>query len=834
MIVFDIMCQRYVLRPELTCLPLAVALCVALACLTGCQSTSQRRHDQVSRVVLTAFLDRLELNAKRLEQLDSRNLEAPLAISSDARKTIQGAVSGFSRAYHEYRDLLVELNNGWGTMTVARLRVALQSCETITGRLAEDAATLSHSLDGANDDFEATHTGGASSGVDSPVNLTPSREYLEVCRRIARLMSSVEEYLGEVHAEALRKGVTADRFGAGVFHFLRLQQMRAPWVEGFTVTYETAWKKWIEWQVGRSRPDEAMAIFALVARASPGFRPATLQSLVDITNGCLKKAPMLEVVQGMLDAFERIEAIYESGDTSGDQRRQLIQTKGTLLFCQARQLDNDREAATLSTKALTLNPYLHDHVTRFLLRRARRAAQKCVAKNEFSEAINAFRMIISSGPARNGAVATRRFRDKVVASALRKAEHEIEKNRFASARRVLTRVTKVEGKSLNRRKITEAFRKYYRSYSNYVLQRDVDRGLRIAREGLDVFPQDAVLKQRFDRGVLLRLKNDVGDIGTSFERLSPSKILNMLGEAVSEMRLGESANLCHAFKREIGAMWDRRARNEDVSIGFELAVGSARLDGKGEEKARRHGARLLTDLFDSAVARRRWDKAEQCVEAWFASCPDIERPDSFKWNYVRLIDHLETTNEVRRLGRHLAIFVKVYEAEAERYRTTIAKYVSVESREGRGFYTLLKTLAPESAKVRAIESEPASPVVKEDLAVFMDEQELRDTEGWWAEPVPTPEEDLPDDAVAAAPPSFAESFGAMSIAGGGIGALGSLVLVAALAGRRSRKKPVPFSCYAAVAVAVGLTVGFVLGARETTTAEASMPRGTAASVSQNE
>ncbi len=782
----------------------------ALLLLTGCKFFGgSMGPPSPSREFLVAYADRISTGTRRLQEL-SRNAAA---IPDSIRRAILDAGRGFQKELVAYRDVIARLEKEWNTCTAARVEEALERCAAIRSNLKDMSEALVLAVESAREAYEV-----ARQSAEGPQYPGTAHGFLAACRTVTKLTSTVDSYLADVHSRGLSPTAAGSRPAAGVFHFVGMYQLQSERTQSHAWRYEVSWKRWIEIEIERPRLDVAMGVFALACTLTSEYRPSSLQLLFEISNACLDASIDLETLDRIQDSFRRIEFVYSSEHASqGDQSRAIERAKANLLLARARLVDDPSEGADLAGRALTMNPYLRDHVVEYLIRAAEESANSRADTRDYFEAIEAFEHTLQLGPVPDAGRRVAAYRQKLIGRAVRDALRETEAQRFASARLILSRAMRIATDFDDKMKLSDAFYRYYHAYADFLFPRDVERAIAVCGEILDVFPNDEDARKKIDRGLFTLLRRQIGDVDTTFERLGAERILELVKSTVKRMHETDGADMCQRLLKQIEDSWRKQLdKTRDPEAAYHLAKGLARLSHHKGLSARERGAEAIWGRLARAIERSDWDVVERCIDVYFAQCPDVERPETFKDAHVRLLDHYDAEDDEQKLGRHLAIFARAYPADWERVRSIVVRRMKARTSESDGFYALLRSIEPEAPEVhdyeRAKEPESGAPV---EVAVnpFIDDGELQNTENWWTEPETTSSSRA---TPVADPGSIIEwwtehHFGTFSIASGVVGGFGTAVFAVLLPLLTLRKRILKFRWYAAGALWFGLTIGLVVG-----------------------
>ncbi len=767
--------------------------------LGGCSSVpSTPEKEKTSTELLLAYAEKINRNLQDLRHQEKSSSPGRILISEEVRGPFRNEVQKFQNSLNRYQEFLEENRRKWKTSQVDAIQKALGQSEEIQRELEASAlqiSLLSDSIQNRQESLKLDRNPGQNS-------LKETDQYTATCLKLAKLSSSVNEFILTIHSKDLIKSSTEGCPQAVVYHFLRLHHLQHRHIQILARYYEASWNEWIRKEVANFRYDAAMHVFLFVAAATETYRPEAPQGVYEITHSCLKKVPTLDGIQRMEEALEKIDEIY-SKNSGGpkDWNAVLKRAKGTLLLCRAKVTSDPTEGLLLARKAFELNPYLSNEFVEYLLLISPQIGSTHIQSGRYVLAVDAVREALSHGPGIETDEIVSRYRSDVFWKAISDSQEDLKRKRFDLVKQRLFQATQIGTTIDERNAFNEILYQYYQEYTNDLLEHDIEKAIAVSEEMLEIFPGDQRARRIYDGCSLVVLKQDLGDLENCLERMGPEVVLEKIKKTSKAMMTANGSSYCHDLFNEIVQTWSRHLEEiDEPEEAFDAGVVLARFQSVDNVKA--EGARAIWNLFDGALKTNDWRSIENCIDTYFLKCPEAKRPDSFKQGYLSFLEHLDGNGNVKKLGRHITLFKEAYPRDTAPVMELALKYMKMDDDLGLGFYFLAKSIDPDAKLVKEFEhhSEGGNLDGEKGIHALIDRKELEGSEGWWREPL--------------------ESEGAGSVAGGGFGISSkqlfclicmssSLLIFLGLAAFTLRKRILALPWYAAGALWVGLSIGII-------------------------
>jgi len=768
--------------------------------------------------VLLAYRDQVQSHTRELATLVDAAPASGLATVFENIESSRTAAEGFRDALYRYECADGEVRGSAAADGLRALQASIAGCEDAREEAGRRAVELSRFADSAQTRYERHRLAKDAGGP--PVDQRRAQEYVAACLMLARLAAEVDGYLADIHADRLRSASDSGHPVPVVLHFLRLHALRPEKAAELSPRYSNACRAWFLQEVQADRLAAALRIFQFLFKATPRERRPSLQEVRTIADVCLDRSPSLDVLAEIEAAFSDVHAFVVS-DPEGKEnaKRELEMARASLVLARAIRVENPAERADLAVAALAGNPHLSTRVAVCLERAAREIGESHLAARRYVEAVPAFRDTLARGPVDRQEERVAQFRAGALTQVLGAFREALAASRFDAAKSFLADADRVAGTEEERGSARDALHDYHARRTAHLFERDVRASIAACREAQQFFPDDRGFQETIDRGLFQLLRQDVGDPATSCRRLGAEKILAMVRAAVQEMRGRSSAERCQQLLEDHATAWKgRMTETEDPTEAFAIALELAKLNRRDVASAKQEGARVLQERLDRAVRRGDWAQAERSIDAYFASCPEIQRPPEFKAQYIRLLVHLDGKADLRSLARQLTIFTRAYPHDWRAVRPLVVKHIAGDDPQCGTFRALLALIDPQSAELRmaaaAAAAAPSGSEPAEPLPDAVGDRSPSETATWWVEPEPPSKTATAVANSQTASPSAARGFGTLSIAGALIGGIGTAAYVAVLAFLSLRRGLLAFRWYAAAALCAGLTVGFVIGARD--------------------
>lgn len=741
----------------------------------------------------------------------ARDLTEAVGLPPDARDRQRAATGLFLASWKEYTTTL-------GAFEARALE--LRPHDVVSGndrlaRLCGDMARATTDMITARD-IAAHHRDSPevrANRDETAAGIEARSAVLSAASSLSVLLTESSYYLAQRHLRALESARANVAPAVVVLHVLSLARFSQADTRNHADSYHRAWREWMRSALKARDFTTALEIWEIAATGSGPLRGDAVEELDEMARACATNPPTPAVLAGIESILDRVDRAL-SGKRSGPPQRtpETRKLRAAILVVQAAATGDARHKIQLAGEAQALCDDFTAEISWIYSVAAHTLGSEAAADGRFVDGVRIYQRTLQSGRVDDIDRHVARFRSAVFHRASEAVSENLRRGLVVEARTSAEQLADLAGDTLELRQAKKTFRRVQHATVDHFLDHDAERALAVAIEALSENPSDDRMKRKADACRLRRLRKQIGDLSTSWERLGARKTRDMLHKASLRMSSSQGISSCRTVLDDVESAWVRELRETtDPDIAFRLMFEVAQLRGAGVDKATKRAADALWPVLDVALDRGDWELLERTIDVYFTRCPAAERPRRFKTGYVRFLEHLDNLDATPRLGRHLARYVLAYRRNLEPISRLLGKHMAPQSKIGPRLRTLVRRVAPTAPLLRRFATRTAAPrhrrIEPPDL---VSEQEIAQSENWWNEPamnrVSAAEMARRTTAATQSTPPRSDY---ASVGWSGFG--GGLIALLALGWHTRKRGVLPFASYVTSALSLGAGVGFLLG-----------------------